>query len=145
MLALIYIFRIAKPISTRRLFLLFVLGLTLTPSVLATLNVKDSLSHTLAIATAVVLLLWSLPLVRIVYETIRRRRLSLDALAPVSDVIRWTYGFVLLAVPMLTIECLLNPAHRFVLAAIPPLLATAALAGLVLLVGFDLGTAKNVK
>ena len=132
MLGLIYIFLIAKPISVRRLFLLFVLGLMLAPSVLALLHEKDSPSHALAIAASVVLLVWSLPLLRIVHDTIRLRRLSLDALVPVSDVVRWTYGFALLALPMLTIGCLLNQAHRFVLAAIPPLMAIAGLAVLVL-------------
>lgn len=61
MLAVIYIFLVAKPISVRRLSLLFVLGLILTPSVLAILHVKDSPSHALAIATSVMLLIWCLP------------------------------------------------------------------------------------
>jgi hypothetical protein len=137
-LGLIYVFLIAKPISIRRLFLLFVIGLTLTPSVLAILHVKDSPSHALAIATSVVLLVWSLPLVRIVHDTIRLGRLSLDALSAVSDAVRWTYGLALLAVPMLTIGCLFNPAHRLMLAAIPPFMAIAALAVLVLHARLDL-------
>jgi hypothetical protein len=138
MLALIYIFLIAKPISIRRLFLLFVLGLVLTPSVLAILHVKHAPSHALAIATSVVLLVWSLPLVRIVHDTIRLGRLSLDALSPVSDAVRWTYGLALLAVPMLTIGCLFNPAHRLMLAVIPPLMPIAALAVFVLRARLDL-------
>ena len=132
MLGIIYVFVIAKPISIRRLFLLFALGLMLTPSVLAIFHVKDSPSHSLVIATSVVLLVWSLPLVRIVHDTIRLGRLSLDALVPVSDVVLWTYGFALLVVPTLTIGCLLNPAHRLVLAVIPQLIAIAGLAVLVL-------------
>lgn len=132
MLGLIYVFVIAKPVSIRRLFLLFVLGLMLTPSVLAIFHAKDSPSHALVIATSVVLLVWSLPLVGIVHDTIRLGRLSLDALVPVSDGVRWTYGFALLAVPTLTIGCLLNPAHRLALAAAPQLTAIAGLAVLVL-------------
>ena len=132
MLGLIYVFVTAKPISIRRLFMLFVLGLTSTSSVLGIFHMKDSPSRALVIATSVVLLVWSLPLVRIVHDTIRLGRLSLDALVPVSDVVRWTYGFALLVAPTLTIGCLLNPAHRLVLAAIPQLMAIAGLAVLVL-------------
>jgi hypothetical protein len=137
-LGLTYFFLIAKPISIRRLFLLFVLGLMLTPSVLAIFHVKDSPSHALLIATSVVLVAWSLPLVRIVHDTVRLRRLSVDALVPVSDFVRLTYGFALLALPMLTIGCLFDSAHRLMLTVIPPLMAIAALAVPVLHARLDL-------
>jgi hypothetical protein len=131
-LGLIYVFVIAKPISIRRLFMLFVLGLMSTSSVLGIFHVKDSPSRALVIATSVVLLVWSLPLLRIVHDTIRLRRLSLDALVPVSDLVRWTYGFALLVVPTLTIGSLLNPTHHLTLAAMAPLGAIAGLTVLVL-------------
>jgi hypothetical protein len=130
-LGLAYIFLIAKPISIRRLCLLFVLALISATSMLTILHTKHALSHALTIATSVVLIVWGLPLARIMHDTLRLRALPLDALVPVSGAVRWTYGFALVVVPTLTIGCLLNPAHRFALAALPQLMAVAALMGFV--------------
>jgi hypothetical protein len=137
-LGLIYIFITAKPISVRRLCLLFVLALISASGILSIFHLKGALSHPLVIATSLVLLAWGFPLVQMVRDTIRLRTLSIDALAPVSDVVRWTYGFALVAVPTCAAACLLNLGHRLVLGALPQLMTMAGLAGLALQVRFDL-------
>jgi hypothetical protein len=131
--AFVYIFLIAKPISIRRLFLLFVLGLMSATSLLGIFHVQHSTSYALDIAASVAVLAWTLPLVRILQDTIRLRMLSLDALVPVSGVVQWTYGFALLSVPLLAIGYLLDLLlHYRALTMVPRLMVIAGLVALVL-------------
>jgi hypothetical protein len=131
--SLVYIFLIAKPISIRRLFLLFVLGLMSATSILGIFHVQHSTTYALDIAASVVALAWTLPLVRILHDTIRLRMLSLDALVPVSGVVQWTYGFALLTVPLIAIGYLLDLLlHYRALTMVPRLVVTAGLVALVL-------------
>lgn len=133
MFSLVYIFLIAKPISIRRLFLLFVLGLMSATGILEIVHVQHSTTYALAIAASVVALAWALPLVRIVQDTIRLRMLSLDALVPVSAVVQWTYGFALVTVPLIAIGYLLDLLlHYRALTRVPDLVVIAGLVALLL-------------
>ena len=128
MLALIYTFATAKPISMRRLSLLFVFVLISATLVLRVLDVRRQ-GAALLTATLVTLFVWSAPLFQIMHATASRRALSFDALRQVSGFVRWTYGFVLAAVPIVAVSAIMNPTpglHR----ALPRLLAIAAIVAL---------------
>ena len=132
MLGLIYIFATAKPISMRRLSLLFVLVLILATLVLPVLHVRTPGGALLA-ATSLTLSAWSAPLLHIMHATLSRRALSLGALRQVSGFVCWTYGFAIAAVPIITISAILNPAQGLHLAVQPRLLAIAGVSGLFLM------------
>lgn len=125
MLGFIYIFATAKPISIRRLSMLFVLALISATLALRVLHVSTPRGPLLT-ATLVTLFVWSTPLLHIIHATIRRRALALDALGQVSGFVCWTYGFAIAAVPILAVSAILNPTHGVHL-ALPRLLVTAAI------------------
>jgi hypothetical protein len=127
-LGLIYVFATAKPISMRRLSLLFALVLIAATLVLRVLHVKTQ-GGALLTATSLTLFAWSIPLLHIVHATVSRRALSLDALRQVSGFVCWTYGFAIAAMPIVTLSAILNPTHRLHL-ALPRLLVIAAIVAL---------------
>ena len=129
MLGLIYIFATAKPISMRRLSVLFVLVLISASLVLRILHVRTP-GGALLTATLVTLFVWSTPLLNIMHATASRRALSLDALRQVSGFVCWTYGFAIAAVPIVTVSAILNPTQSPHL-ALPRLLVIAAIVALV--------------
>jgi hypothetical protein len=124
-LALIYVFATAKPISMRRLSLLFVLVLIAATLVLRVLQVRTP-GGALLTATLVTLFVWSAPLF---HATVSRRALSLDALRQVSGFVCWTYGFAIAAVPIVAVPAILNPTRGLHL-ALPRLLVIAAIVAL---------------
>lgn len=128
MLALTYIFATAKPISMRRLSLLFVLVLISATLVLRVLQVRTP-GGALLTATLVTLFVWSTPLLHIMHATVSRRALSLDALRQVSGFVRWTYGFAIAALPIGTVSAILTPTQSLHL-ALPRLLVIAAVVAL---------------
>lgn len=95
-LALIYIFATAKPFSIRRLATLFALTLILATPALEILRVRNAQSNGSMIAALLTLLVWGIPLFRLLRDSICRRSLTLDALRPVSEFVQLTYavGFV---------------------------------------------------
>ena len=117
MLGLIYIFATAKPISMRRLSLLFVLVLISGTFVLRVLDVKDAPNEALLVATLLTVLAWSMPLLQIVHGVVCHRVLSFDALRRVSPLIQWTYCFVVTAVPMFAMLALLSSMYNLNLAS----------------------------
>jgi hypothetical protein len=128
-LGLIYIFATAKPISMRRLGMLFVLVLISAALVLRVLHVSTPRGPLLT-ATLVTLFVWSTPLLHIMHATISRRALSLDALRQVSGFVCWTYGFAIAAMPIVAVSAILNPTQSLHL-ALPRLLVTAAIVAVV--------------
>lgn len=129
MLGLIYIFATAKPISMRRLSMLFVLVLISATLVLRVLHVRTP-GGALLTATLVTLFAWSAPLLHIMQATISRRALSLGALGQVSRFVCWTYGFAIAATPIVAVSAILNPT-RYLHLALPRLLVTAAIVAFV--------------
>lgn len=112
MLGLMYVALTAKPISLRRLIALFAAVLVSANLALVLTHRADAPRLALHAAISLTLLVWSLPAARAVYDTIRFRKLQLDALQPVSDFVRWTYGFCLVALAMLGICIVLGPDYR---------------------------------
>jgi hypothetical protein len=127
-LGLIYIFATAKPISMRRLSLLFVLVLISATLVLRVLHVSTPRAPLLT-ATLVTLFVWSTPLLHIMHATVSRRALSLDALRQVSGFVCWTYGFLIATMPIITVSAILNPTQGLHL-TLPRLLVIAAIVAL---------------
>jgi hypothetical protein len=125
-LGLIYIFATAKPISMRRLGLLFVLVLISATLVLRVLQVRTQ-GGALLTATLVTLFVWSTPLLHIMHATVSRRALSLDALRQVSGFVCWTYGFAIAAMPLVAVSAILNPTQSLRLAVQPRSLAIAGI------------------
>lgn len=128
MLGLIYIFATAKPISMRRLSVLFVLVLISARLVLRVLHVRTP-GGALLTATLVTLFVWSTPLWHIMHATVSRRALSLDTLQQVSGFVRWTYGFVA-AMLIVVVSAIMNPTQSLHL-ALPRLLVIAAIVAFV--------------
>lgn len=129
MLGLICIFATAKPISMRRLSLLFVLVLFSSTLVLRALDV--SAPHgALLTATLVTLFVWSVPFLKIIHATASHRALSLDALQQVSGSVCWTYGFAIAATASVAVSAILNPT-RVPHPALPRSLVTAAIVAVV--------------
>jgi hypothetical protein len=127
-LGLIYILATAKPISMRRLSLLFVLVLISATLVLRVLQVRTQ-GGALLTATLVTLFVWSTPLLHIMRATVSRRALSLVALRQVSGFVCWTYGFVITATPIVVVSAIVNPTQGLHL-ALPRLLVIAAIVAL---------------
>jgi hypothetical protein len=127
-LGLIYIFATAKPISVRRLSVLFVLVLISASLMLRVVHVRTP-GGELLVATLVTLFVWSVPLLKIIHATASRRALSLDTLRQVSGFVCWTYGFAVAAVPIVAVPAILNPTRGLHL-ALPRLLVIAAIVAL---------------
>jgi hypothetical protein len=128
-LGLVYIFATAKPISIRRLSLLFVLVFISATLVLRVLHVRTP-GGALLVATSLTLFAWSAPLLNIMRATLSRRALSLDALRQVSGFVCWTYGVAVAAVPIVAISAILNPTQSLHIAVLPRSLAIAGISAL---------------
>jgi hypothetical protein len=132
MLGLIYIFATAKPISMRRLSVLFVLVLISATLALRVLHV--GMPHgALLTATSLTLFAWIIPLLHVMHATVSRRALSLDALRQVSGFVCWTYGCAIAAIPIVAVSAILDPTQGFYLAVQPRSLAIAGISGLFLM------------
>jgi hypothetical protein len=143
-LALIYLALTAKPISLRRLLVLFTAVFVWANFMLALAHAAHAPQLALRIATSIALLVWSAPLARALYDMIPFRKLQLDALQSVSGFIRWTYGLCLVALPMLFVCILLGPDYRINLATLLQVLTLAILIAAVL-PGVLLGWSQRAK
>jgi hypothetical protein len=134
-LGLIYIFVVAKPISIRRLSLLFVVTLVAARCLYAVMHVENSQSAALATATALTILAWLAPLLRAVGSSVKARRLNLGALDSASGVVRITYGSALAALLLVAVRPIVNAMHPFTLGMLLQTLVAGGLIGLVSLTG----------
>lgn len=132
MLGVLCVFLIAKPISLRRLCLLYVFALVSTRFLLSIFCVESVASLSSTVATSITLLAWAFPLFNISWCVISARRLTLEALAPVSGFVRFTYGCALAALPLILLRSLTNPIHLVRLGELAQTLAVAAAVGLTL-------------
>ena len=137
MLALIYLALTAKPISLRRLIALFAAVLVCTDFILVLAHATHAPQLALRSASSITFLVWSAPLARAVFDTTRFRKLQLDALQPASGFIRWTYGFALAFVPILTIGIVIHPGHEVPLGGLARLAVAAIFVGTLLQMIFD--------
>lgn len=132
MLAVIYLTLTAKPISLRRLLLLFIFALIAANAVFAAFQVKQGPHAAVVTALAITLLMWSTPVVRLAYYVIRLRVLVLDVFQSTSGVVRWTYEFAAVLMAMLLVVAAVHQAHHATVAVLPRLLVVAGFGALVL-------------
>ena len=142
MLGLIYLFATARPISVRRLSALFVLVLVSANLGLRVLQIRDASRNSLLIATSLVLVVWAIPLLRALHQTACTRSPVLDALHPVSALVRLTYGLTLAALPVAAITALCPPLRSVHLATLLRLLVTAGIAAFFAQAGLTLRTPR---
>ena len=131
MFGLIYIFIVAKPISIRRLSLLFVVTLVTARCLYGVMHVANPPSAALATATALTIVAWLTPLGRAVGSSVKSRRLILDALDSASGAVRITYGSALAALLLVAFQSIANAMHRLTLGMLLQTLLAGGLIGLV--------------
>jgi hypothetical protein len=132
MLAVVYLALTAKPISLRRLVLLFIFALIAVNAVFAAFQMKHGPHAAVVIAAAITLLAWSMPLVRLAYYAIRLRVLVLGVIQSTSGFVRWTYEFAAMLMAMLLIVAAVHQMHPVTVAMLPRLLVVAGFAALAL-------------
>lgn len=91
-LAVAYVILSAKPISIRRLFMLYVFSTVTAFCFLAAFHAEHAAKLAPQIAIVVTLAVWSFPVVRVLYGAFRGQ-IGLEAFEPVSGCVQATYGF----------------------------------------------------
>jgi hypothetical protein len=124
-----YLMSTAKTVSIRRLCLLYVFLLASARCLLSVLHVEHAASLALAIATAIALLVWVSPLVRVLFSAVLGRRIALEVFEAVSACVQFTYGFVLVMLPVIALETWLTVPHAPMRAALIPAIAWACVSG----------------
>ena len=125
----IYVMLTAKPLSIRRLCLLFVFSYMSARFLTSVLQAQHEASVALAIATAITVLVWVSPLVRVLFGAVFGRRIALEAFGAVSACVQFTYGFALVMLPLIALETWLSVPHAPVRAALIPAIAWACVGG----------------
>lgn len=115
-LAFAYIVLGAKPISFRRLFLLYVFSIATADFVLATFHAVHAAMLASQIATFITLAAWSYPFLRVLHNVFRGR-IELEALEPVSICVRATYGFAVVITIAAGVKALVAPFDPLTFAA----------------------------
>lgn len=104
MLGFIYMVLTAKPISIRRLCLLYVVAWASARCLLSILRIEPAASLAVELATTIVLLVWVSPLVRILYDAIFGKHIPLEVFGTVSGRVKFTYGFVFVILSVVALE-----------------------------------------
>lgn len=133
MLGLIYIFAVAKPISIRRLSLLFGATLVAANCVYGVTHVANPPRIALETASALTILAWLAPLARAVGNSMTARQLVLDALDSASRLVQITYGSAVGTLLLMAFETIVHPRHPHTLGVLMPTWLVSGLTGLVLL------------
>jgi hypothetical protein len=134
MVGFIYLGLSAKPISIRRLLLLYVVSFVLTRYLVSMMHFGFKTSGPPAIAVAITLMVWISPLVRVAWDSIRSRGLRFEALDSTSVFVRFTYGFALTAMALVVIRSA-SSEHALTLPALAQITAVAIMIGAGVLLG----------
>jgi hypothetical protein len=110
MLELVYIVLTAKPVSIRRLCMLFVLSYVVTDSVLITFRIHHVEMAMLYIASVITLAAWLIPLMQLAIIVTKRGDPS-RTLSDVSIPVQCSYAFVLVSVPIVLAVFLQSGLH----------------------------------
>lgn len=132
MLALVYIVLAAKPISIRRLFMLYAFLLVLAYVLLGAFHVRNAAGSAMAFAVVITLLVWVSPPVRAIYGSLLAQRAPMEAFVDVSTCVQWTYGFALVSLPIIAARIATSATHRFTTVILLEALLAASVAGLCL-------------
>src|ERR1700680_721659 len=147
MLGFIYVVLTAKPISIRRLCLLYALLLASARCLFGALRVEHAASLALTMATVITLLVWVSPLARILVGAVFARRIPLEVFETVLTCVQFTYGFALLLLPVIALETGLAVPRAPMGAALIPAIAWACVggAGFVIMIQAVKGTTRARK
>jgi hypothetical protein len=129
MFGFMYVALTAKPISIRRLCLLYVVIWASVRVFLSILRIEPVANLAVELATAIALLAWVSPLVRVLFGAVLGRRIALEAFETVSAGVQFTYGFSLVMLPVITLETWLTVPHAPMQAALIPAIAWACVGG----------------
>lgn len=129
MFGLMYVVLTAKPISLRRLCLLYAFVLASARCLFGFLRVEHAASLALAIATAIAVLVWVSPLMRVLFGAIFGKRIALEAFKSVSACVQFTYGFVLVMLSVIALETGLTMPHAPMRTALIPAIVWACAGG----------------
>ena len=129
MLGFTYVVLTAKPISLRRLCLLYAFLLASAHCLLGVLRVEHEASVALAVAIAISLVVWVSPLVRVLFGAVFGRRVAVEAFETVSTCVQFTYGFALVLLPVVVLETGLTMPHAPTGANLIPAIAWACVGG----------------
>jgi hypothetical protein len=132
MLATIYLMLTAKPVSLRRLIVLFVCALVYADLACWLLGVKQASHRAIDFAAAATALAWISPMVQLAYGLTPFRTFHSPTLARVSGFIMWTYGFAIAYAFTLIIIVASRPMHILTIATLSRLVPVAAVAGAIL-------------
>jgi hypothetical protein len=120
LLPFVYVMLIAKPVSIRRLCVLFALSTAVAAPILSLAHARHVSAAAMQIASMVTLAAWALPLLRIA-RTVGRRGALGGTLRGVSLPILFSYGVSVLLVPTMVVTGLWGRPYG--LAGIFPLFA----------------------
>lgn len=130
MLGLIFICLTAKPISIRRLSMLFTVALISGRAALALLHVENAPSAGVAVALALTICAWAAPLIRFVLQTLCSGIPSWHVFDSVSNAVKCTYGFVLAMLALVPFQEMLAPTHAVTLSTLLRTIITALTTGI---------------
>jgi len=133
MFGFIYVMLTAKPISIRRLCVLYIVAWASARFLLSILRIEHAASLAVELATTIALLVWVCPLVRVLYDAIFCKRIALEAFESVSACVRFTYGFVLVVLPLATVVICFAP-HALIQATLIRVVAVACVGGVSLVI-----------
>jgi hypothetical protein len=133
-LALAYVFLNAKPVSLRRLFLLYIFSFAVARCVLTTLDTKHAATLACQISVVITLAVWVYPLIRFLHAA-RRGRRGIEVLEPVSICVEATYGVALAFALTACMKVLVAPADALSLAHLSRIAAASLVGGIVFVLG----------
>jgi type III secretory pathway component EscU len=136
MLGFIYVVLTAKPISIRRLCLLYIGVWASARFLLSILRIEPAASLAVEIAVAITLLVWGSPLARALFGTIFGKRIALEAFETVSVSVQFSYGFTSAMALVTLFQSWLSAHHALTETSLIQVVALASIGG----VGFVIAT-----
>jgi FtsH-binding integral membrane protein len=142
-LGLIYIFIVAKPISIRRLSLLFTISLVTARCLYGVTHIANPPSMALATATALTIVAWLAPLVGSLWSSVKARRLALGPLDSASVIVKITYGSLFATALLMAFQAIVNALNPLALSMLLQTFVVGGLVGLALFMGIR-GESKSL-
>jgi hypothetical protein len=137
MLGFIYVVLTAKPISIRRLCLLYVVAWALARFLLSILRIEPAANLSVELATTIALLVWVSPPVRLLFCILRGRRVTLEVFETVSACVQFTYGFAFLVLPATAAKIWLAAPIALTQASLIPAIVMVCAGGLGLVIAIQ--------
>ena len=137
MLGFIYVVLTARPISIRRLCLLYVVAWASARFLLSILRIEPAASLAVELATAITLLVWVSPLVWLLFCVVQGKRVTLEVFESVSACVQFTYGFALLVLSAAAVKIWLSVPIALTQASLIRAIAMVCAGGLGLVIAIQ--------